>query len=430
MNEPSSLPTLASVLCLRLGEFAGQSVAGQARVRAQLEAVVAAGLTTLPERDRILLDMPDGIAIVVLGNPVGALETAARCLDAAAVLPLCVGADHGAIAPVAGAAAVQGMIGDGLRAAAVAAGFATPGQMLVTRPFRDALSQQSPVRRAELRPAGTFADASVRTHELFVVDRGERLRRRRRLLAYGAALIVVLLAASVVGRLAWRREGPFEPKAEVALAISPGGDVFVDGKPVGTAPPLDRLRLRAGRHALEVRHGDDPPYRLELQLKPGERLSVQHTFRPLPVVAFEVVPGGEVFVDGASRGTLPALQRLELAEGAHTIEIRLESFAPYRKEVTLKRGEQLTLKHAFVRPAVLLFQVAPGGRVLVDGKARGTLPGLKRLELAAGRHTIEVQYGKFPPFRQTVELKAGQQLVIRHEFKERNIFRRIFGSRP
>ena len=68
MNELTATPTHASVLYLRLGEFAAKAVMEQARMRAQLEAVVAAGLSVLPERDRIVLDAHDGIVLVVLDN--------------------------------------------------------------------------------------------------------------------------------------------------------------------------------------------------------------------------------------------------------------------------------------------------------------------------------------------------------------------------
>ena len=425
MNELPQIPTLASALWLRLADFTAKPVVEQARVRAQLEAVVAAALSALPEKDRVVLDTPDGVALVVLGNAVGALETAQRCLDAAAVLPLCIGGHYGAVAPVADHDSTQGMIGDGLRSAATAAEFASPGQMLTTRSFREAVSQQSPVRRAELLPAGTFTDASVRTHELFVVDRGARARRRRKLMIGGAAFATALLAASFVLRLAYRQEGPFAPRAEITFAVAPGGEVFIDGKSRGTLPELGRLSLRAGQYKLEVRHGADPPLAVDLDLKPGQQVSVKHVFVPMPVLSFDVSPGGEVFVDGKASGTIPPLQRLELAPGTHVVEVRNGAFAPFRREVKVKRGDQLVIEHAFAL-ATMTFKVSPGGQVFVNGKLQGSIPALKRLELYPGRHTVEVRYGKFPPYKRVVDLQPGQQLVVQHEFQEPNLFKRLF----
>jgi hypothetical protein len=424
MNELTTTPTHASVLYLRLGEFATKAVVEQARMRAQLEAVVATGLSVLPERDRVVVDSVDGIALVVLDNALGALKAAERCLDAAAVLPLCMGAGHGAVATTMGDGKVQGLLGDGLHSAAVAAGFAAPAQLLTTRAFRAAVAQQAPVRQADLVRAGTFSDANVRTHELFALDRLARRRRRRRLMTFGAAGVVALLVAGGVGRLAYRQEGPFAPRAEVALSVSPGGEVFLDGKSQGSVPPLTALRMRHGTHLLEIRHGDDPPFRRELVLQPGERIALSHVFTPLPQMLFAVSPAGEIFVDGVARGAVGTVQRLEVKEGVHTVEVRHAGYPPYRAQVTLKRGQQVTIKHVFA-PATLLFRVVPGGQVYVDGKSRGSLPTLKQLELGPGRYVVEVRYGKHPPYTRTVELEAGQRIVIEYEFRE-NFLQRLF----
>jgi hypothetical protein len=424
MNELTATPTHASVLYLRLGDIASKPVVEQARMRAQLEAVVATGLSVLPEGDRIVLDAPDGIALVVLDNALGALKAAERCLDAAAVLPLSIGAGHGAVACVSGSGSVRDLLGDGLRSAAVAAGFAPPARLLATKAFREAVSQQEPVRQADLVPAGTFADASVRTHELFAMDGLARRRRRGRLVLGGAAAVAVLLVAGFVGRLAYRQEGPFAPDAVVALAVSPGGEVFLDGVPQGPSPPLASVAMRPGAHVLEIRRGDNPPLRRELTLKPGERVDVAHVFTPLPQLVFDVSPGGEVIVDGQPRGAAATLQRLELPEGKHTVEIRYGSYPPYRRAITLKRGDQVAVRHAFV-PATLAFNIVPGGQVSVNGKVRGSLPGLRPLKLDPGRYVLEVRFGEYPPLQRTVELKAGQQLTVEHQFRPKTFIERL-----
>lgn len=429
MNELTATPTHASVLYLRLGDFAAKPVVEQSRMRAQLEAVVATGLSVLPDRDRVVLDTADGIALVVLDNALGALKAAERCLDAAAVLPLCVGASHGAVAPVAGGDGVQGLLGDGLHSAAAAAGFAKPAQLLVTRAFREAVAQQEPVRQADLVRAGTFADASVRTHEMFVMDRTARARRRRALLGGASIAVAVLLVAGGIGRLAYRQEGPFAPKAEVALSVAPGGEVFLDGVPQGAAPPLAQLRMKAGTHVVEIRRGDDPPFRRELTVKPGERIELRHTFTPLPVLTFDVTPGGEVFVDGVARGQAGALKQLEVREGKHLVEVRYPAYPTYQREITARRGEQVAIRHVFA-PAVLAFSITPdGGEVFVNGKHRGTLPGLGKLELTPGRYAVEIRYAEFAPLQRTVELKTGQRLVIEHQFRPQTLIERLMRKR-
>ncbi|MGH8482553.1 MAG: hypothetical protein ACRES8_08830, partial [Nevskiaceae bacterium] len=236
--------------------------------------------------------------------------------------------------------------------------------------------------------------------------------------------IAVLLLAGFVGRLAYREEGPFAPDAVVALSVSPGGDVFLDGVAQGPSPPLASLAMRPGAHVVEIRRGDNPPLRRELQLKPGEQVEIKHVFTPLPQLVFDIEPAGEVFVDGQARGAAGTLQRLELREGAHTVEVRHGPWPPYRRKVTLKRGQTVSIRHAFV-PATLAFDIVPGGRVFVNGKARGSLPGLEPLRLDPGRYAVEIRYAEYPPLQRTVELKAGERLVVAHQFRPKTFLERV-----
>lgn len=50
----------------------------------------------------------------------------------------------------------------------------------------------------------------------------------------------------------------------------------------------------------------------------------------------------EVFVDGKFMGNTPA--KLKLAEGEHTIEVKKTGFKPYKKEITVSEGSELTLR--------------------------------------------------------------------------------------
>jgi hypothetical protein len=114
MTQPSSAPTLASVVFLQLQEFSRRAITEQAKLRTQLEAVVGVAISLLPVEDRILLDTPDGAAVVVLANPRGAIEVAERALAAATGLPLCIGVNHGVIQFATDEHQTQGLVGDGI----------------------------------------------------------------------------------------------------------------------------------------------------------------------------------------------------------------------------------------------------------------------------------------------------------------------------
>ena len=201
-----------------------------ARLRAQLEAVVAVTAAELASASRIVLDAADGAAIVVLGDPRGALHLAGRALAAtAAGLPLCIGVNHGAV-QMAAIRDDDGMIGDGIAVAASVAEFASPARLLMTRSFRDAMADASPGLESGLFPAGVFTDAGLRTHELFSPDGRVAERRRTRFFALSVAAAIGLIGAGVAARVSAEGHQKFVDGVVVKIrqAIAQGERVLGD----------------------------------------------------------------------------------------------------------------------------------------------------------------------------------------------------------
>jgi class 3 adenylate cyclase len=187
----------ASVAFLRIQDFARRPASEQARLRAQLEAVVAVTAAELPPERRIVLDASDGAVIVVLRDPRGALRLAESALAASSAgLPLSAGLNHGTL-KTAGKKGGDGLTGDGIAVAASIAQFTAPGRLFSSRAFRDALADAAPGQEAALVSAGTFNDPGLRTHELYKVD-GNAVRRRGRRYALLAMLFAVALIAGGV----------------------------------------------------------------------------------------------------------------------------------------------------------------------------------------------------------------------------------------
>lgn len=200
MKTTNAAATLASVVFLKIQEFARRPVQEQARLRAQLEAVLAVTLAELPPERRIVLDAADGTVVAVLADPKEALRLAERALPAmGAGLPLCIGINHGTVQMASGGE--NGMIGDGISVAASVAEFASPARVLVSRSFRDALADITPGMQAGFFPAGVFTDGGLRTHELFFPDKQAAGRRHRRLVALGVAAVIGLVGAGIAVRV-------------------------------------------------------------------------------------------------------------------------------------------------------------------------------------------------------------------------------------
>ena len=64
----------------------------------------------------------------------------------------------------------------------------------------------------------------------------------------------------------------------VTLAVSPWGEVSVDGGSRGVSPPLTQLTLPPGVHTIEIRNGSAAPFVARVEIKSGETLGLQHRF--------------------------------------------------------------------------------------------------------------------------------------------------------
>ena len=64
----------------------------------------------------------------------------------------------------------------------------------------------------------------------------------------------------------------------VRIAISPWGQVEVDGNASGVAPPLTELTLSEGSHQIVVRNGDFAPYVTSVNVTAGQTVSLRHKF--------------------------------------------------------------------------------------------------------------------------------------------------------
>jgi class 3 adenylate cyclase len=279
VNDPSILPTLATVIFARITEFPRRPVAEQARLRAQLEAALAVALMGTALRDRIILDAPDGIAIALLDAPGIALDVAERWRSVySAGVPVAIAINHGAVRMANDDSGQPGMIGDAVGTAAAIAHFAGPSRLFVSRSFREALADSEPARAVSLRPAGVYTDANVRTHELFAPDPGAIFRRRKAMAAAGAVAMAMVAIALFSFRGAIHQEFRGNEPAILAFDISPEGDVLVDRIPRGKSPPLKELLLTPGPHNVEVRRKSYPPFRTYVDLEAGRRTSVEIAF--------------------------------------------------------------------------------------------------------------------------------------------------------
>jgi hypothetical protein len=66
--------------------------------------------------------------------------------------------------------------------------------------------------------------------------------------------------------------------ARLMLAVSPRGEVYIDGRHHGTTPPLTTLDLEPGMHRVEVRSGSHQPYLTYVNVQAGDVRRIRHAF--------------------------------------------------------------------------------------------------------------------------------------------------------
>ncbi|MCW5659914.1 MAG: serine/threonine protein kinase [Burkholderiaceae bacterium] len=64
----------------------------------------------------------------------------------------------------------------------------------------------------------------------------------------------------------------------VQLAITPWGQIEIDGKNAGVTPPLSQLKLSVGEHVITVRNEDFAPHTVTVRVSADQPVTVRHRF--------------------------------------------------------------------------------------------------------------------------------------------------------
>jgi len=90
------------------------------------------------------------------------------------------------------------------------------------------------------------------------------------------------------------------------------------------------------------------PARIEVAAAQPETAPPGPAPEPAPgSVQLNILPWGEVFVNGKSRGVSPPLRSVELPPGTHTIEVRNSTFPALTQRVEVRSGEPVRIRHRF-----------------------------------------------------------------------------------
>ena len=66
--------------------------------------------------------------------------------------------------------------------------------------------------------------------------------------------------------------------AVVSLAVSPWGEIYLDGRMQGVSPPLAELQVVPGEHEIEIRNTTFPVFSQKFRVQPNGKIKIKHKF--------------------------------------------------------------------------------------------------------------------------------------------------------
>jgi class 3 adenylate cyclase len=361
---------ICSTVFVDLVEYSKKSVAQQLALKDRFTSLLAEALEGIDVNERIILDTGDGAAMSFLGDPENALfvgmslRQAFRSSDAtdpAATTPIRIGINLGPVKLVKDINGHPNIVGDGINVAQRIMSFADAGQILVSRSFQDVVSCLSEDYAALFKFEGSRTDKHVRDHEVYAVGDSEAaLLRAKRGVAQratptdpGKKAVAPAPAGSSAQQRALAAASAFlRDRRKVAVTGGVLGALIVALAVVLVArKPAEVKAPAAAAPAVEIAAQDAPANAGAAKTVPANTVAA----KPAPpkaepatgTVNLTVLPWGEVFVNGRSRGVSPPLKSLKLAPGTYTIELRNTTFAPSTQKVRVKAREETTVHHVF-----------------------------------------------------------------------------------
>ena len=440
---------ICAVVFMDLVEYGKKPVAEQLQIKERLNSHISEAIQDVAASDRIILDTGDGVAINFLGDPEDALIVAMHLAQAfvSSTIEARIGVNVGPVRLVRDVNNQPNIIGDGINVAHHVMSFAQQGQVLVSRSYYDTVTRISDDYARLFAYQGSRTDKHVREHEVYEVampDADARAFVLRRKHARAKTL-----AADGSGSTAVSRGGLLasRPLAYVVtgismVALAAAAFYFVTNP--APSPQTQRVRTPApARTPLPVPVVPSSTPASQPQVAMPSPVAVAEP-APVPVVPEPPVQAAPSPVEHAPKKTPPkATPRVAnsrpthgMAPETHPESARVKPATPAPTDTRPETPEPIKPVLAPIVPApapsspfqiqkpvsgptaVVLLAISPWGEVFVDGKLAGISPPMSELELAVGKHRIEVRNGSFKPYQEDVELGSNQTTRIKHKFAQ------------
>lgn len=134
--------------------------------------------------------------------------------------------------------------------------------------------------------------------------------------------------------------------------------------------------------------------------------------QPLPTAQWQPPAPTQPSAEQAPAVTVPSA-----ADLAPTASVETPDPAAQAPAAAVAPSDEAPKPKPLAVPVTVRLDIRPWGEVWINGIARGISPPVKELRLIPGKYQVVLRNADLPPYRGTLEIKAGKPGVISHTFQ-------------
>jgi hypothetical protein len=422
MEERVNKTIICSVFFLDIIEYSKKSVSDQISLKERFNAFLSTAIRDVPINDRIILDTGDGAAISFLGDVEDALRAAlsvrSNLLSEEGLMPpalqVRMGVNLGPVRLVRDINGLPNLVGDGINVAQRIMGFASTGQILVSRSYYDAASRLSQEYAGMFHFEGSRTDKHVREHEVYAIGYpGDFTGTQRRLdLRSKSKFYRFLNEVRTRAQIYWQMF-----RAKLNEYIAHFREVFEQASSnmkalyigIVALPVLLLVLLIIRLVFFDADTDKTMPKAAEVASLPKlNAIAGVAASSAVPVAASTVIKPASA-VQWAKTGVESDTAKTENAA-------RLEIIPKAEAKEPPKKDSFKVIDSSPVAKANVVLKIKPWGEVYVDGKMVGVSPPLTKLQVPLGEHVVEVRNTTFPVNTRVINLKSGMKVTVKYKF--------------
>lgn len=198
------------------------------------------------------------------------------------------------------------------------------------------------------------------------------------------------------------------------LSDAQGARASLDGVDMGPTP-VDIKDVRAGDHIVTVKASNFAALERKVTVTAGGSKVEKFDLQPEQlgdrgmIRVVSPVPDAVVYIDGQPVGKAP--QDKKVPPGTHPVQVKLDGYKTFEREVTVKSGETQTISAELKTTGHLRIITTPAGaNVSINGLVAGKTPFEGDVEV--GETVVRVELAGFAPIDANINMEPGKTETI------------------